>query len=109
MPLEYNVAYNQLIFNIEIPTTRTKVIDLLSNDQKLEFNKKIILDGYIYSPQQFFISHKINGDEEPFEENSYAFFPIVNWPEKVWIRASSNTIGRIKLLIDFTSKESKEI
>lgn len=102
MALEYTIGYNQLIFLVTVPaSTQVLINDLLTPDQKDEIGNHSILDGYIYGFSEFYIAHKINGDEEPFEANSYAFFPFFNWHKKVYIRSPSSQTIRLKFILDF--------
>lgn len=102
MALEYSVGFNQLIFLVNLPaSTQILVSQLLSPQQHSELQDHRVLDGYIYGTSDFYIAHKIDGDEEPFSSHSYAYFPFVDWHKKVYIRSPTAQVLRLKFILDF--------
>ena len=109
MAHESVVGNNQYIYNITLPASFASVGSLLSANQLAELGSFDILDGYIVSDAgDFHIAHDPNltyGTYEAFTASGYAFFPFLDWTNRVFIRTSGGVpIARVKIMTGFIER-----
>jgi hypothetical protein len=113
---EKTVAAIQKIYQINFQATPTKVVDLLSPQDKEEYlailggvgnyptnpihnirdnYRRIVVDGYIISTSPFYASTKIGGAQEPVPANVQYTSPVVFWLENLLVSGSGSAIIRI--------------
>ncbi len=102
MAHETSIGSDQRIYEIPLTTNRTTIWELMTDEQKNEIGKLDVLDGYIYvEGAAFWVSHKIDGAEEPFSPTRYAYFPFLDWHKKILIRAAGPITCRVKMILGF--------
>lgn len=106
-----SVAGEFLVFSIEVTTSLTRIIDLLSNEDLITYNsftntneriegrsiRKTAIDGFIISSVVLSVSNEADGIEFSFPANERFSIPVINWLEKVFI--SGAEAGTATILI----------
>ena len=90
-------SYN-LIYTITLPSGRNRIIDCLSASQLEDLNtylknngknERHVIDGYVTSDDDLFISHSLTGDEEQVDALAYYALPIYDFQKYVFIRRAN--------------------
>ena len=115
MSYETSIGENQLIYQITLTGTPTLVKDLLSASDLNELrnwevtkwpNKQVknleVLDGFIQPSATMLVKHKTTGVPESFSAGAFAYFPYLDWHNKIYVSGSGTAI--VKFVIGFTRR-----
>jgi len=106
---EKTIANDHLIFEVNLTSTPTLAINLLSPTDLEEYQnklntsvlgypngyKRIVIDGYIVGTTTVEVSHKFDGVFDSIAANIQYTFPISDWLNKSYIKGSGPAIIRI--------------
>lgn len=114
---EKTVAAIQRIYSVNLTGTPTRVIDLLSTQDREEYKeilngngiypwnniikgrenyKRIVVDGYIICPSSaMLVSTSSTGAQETVPENLQYTSPVIFWLEELYVSGSGSAIVRI--------------
>ena len=114
---ERTIACDHRIYEVTLTGTPTKVIDLLSDGDRANYNsfvnnakangddhgdlqnkayKRIVVDGYITATASaLLVSTSASGAQEEVAQDVQFTSPVAFWLDKTWVQGSGSAIVRI--------------